>query len=541
MREIIARTEELIDGLKAVCAQYGLGNDGNEYKIITQVFLFKFLNDKFGYEIRRLDPSLAQAGDWGKAIADLPNGKYEILLKRLGTKAAKFTREQSITSLFHRQYDANFADLFDNTLQDIATQNNDIFSVRTDGGARVTLFDRLSHYIADPARRDDFCRALVNKLLIFSFEDAFGEKYDFFATIFEYLIKDYNKDSGGKYAEYYTPHAVARIIAAIMEPDGDKDVSCYDPAAGSGTLLMSLAHAIGEDNCTIYSQDISQKSSGMLRLNLILNNLVHSIPNIIQGDTLLHPFHKEKDGKTLRHFDRIVSNPPFKVDFSDTRDALDQKENKERFFAGIPTVPKKQADKMPIYLLFIQHVMSSLAKGGRAAIVVPTGFLTAKGRIEEGIRKRIVEQNMLKGVVSMPSNIFATTGTNVSVLFLDKDNCEKTAVLLDASKLGAKIKEGKNQRTILSHEEEVKIIGTFNGRKSEDDFSVVVSLEDIKSKKYSFSAGQYFDVKIEYEEITPKEFQAKIKMLHSHLIEYSRAAAAIDMEIKKRLGKLSCG
>jgi hypothetical protein len=96
------------------------------------------------------------------------------------------------------------------------------------------------------------------------------------------LIKDYNKDGGGKYAEYFTPHAVAKIMAACLVTKPVKNVTCYDLSAGSGTLLMALAHAIGEDRCSIFSQDISQKSSNLLRLNLILNNLVHSIPNIIQ-------------------------------------------------------------------------------------------------------------------------------------------------------------------------------------------------------------------------------------------------------------------
>src|SRR5690606_33409858 len=91
--------------------------------------------------------------------------------------------------------------------------------------------------------------------------------------IFEYLIKDYNTDSGGKYAEYYTPHAVARIMAQILVPEPVKRKKIYDPSAGSGTLLMALAHQIGEHNCTLYSEDISQKSSNMLRLNLVLNNL----------------------------------------------------------------------------------------------------------------------------------------------------------------------------------------------------------------------------------------------------------------------------
>jgi type I restriction enzyme M protein len=128
------------------------------------------------------------------------------------------------------------------------------------------LFDEISQFITDSSKRDSFCRAIINQLVEFSFEEIFNQKFDFYATIFEYLIKDYNKDGGGKYAEYYTPHAVAKIMASILVTHQVQDVTCYDPSAGSGTLLMNLAHAIGEDKCSIYSQDISQKSSSLLRL-----------------------------------------------------------------------------------------------------------------------------------------------------------------------------------------------------------------------------------------------------------------------------------
>jgi type I restriction enzyme M protein len=107
------------------------------------------------------------------------------------------------------------------------------------------------------------------------------------------------------------------------------------------------------------------------------------------------------------------------LDFSDYVADLDSKENKDRFFAGLPNVPNKDKDKMAIYPLFIQHIMYSLSKKGKAAIVVPTGFITAQSGIERKIREKMVEDKMLRGVISMPSNIFATTGTNVSILFLD--------------------------------------------------------------------------------------------------------------------------
>lgn len=527
---------ELIDKLKNICANYGLGNDGNEFKIITQVFLYKFLNDKFAYVVKQIDKKLSNTENWEKELFKYSDDEYEMLLMKLQADAARLKKEHFISYLFERQSESDFSKLFDDTLRDIAIYNNDIFAVKTDTGHKIVLFDELSQYISDSSRRDEFCRALINPLVNFSFEEIFSQKFDFFSTLFEYLIKDYNKDGGGKYAEYYTPHAVSKIMASILVDKPVSNVTCYDPSAGSGTLLMSLAHAIGEDRCSIFSQDISQKSSSLLRLNLILNNLIHSIPNIIRGNTIKDPYHKE--GKDLKKFDYIVSNPPFKLDFSDFREDIDTKENHERFFAGIPKIKKKDKDKMEIYLLFIQHIVFSLSSKGKAAVVVPTGFLTAQSGIEKKIRQKLVDEKMLRGVVSMPSNIFATTGTNVSVLFVDKANTKGDIVLMDASKLGTTVKEGKNQKTFLSPDEEVRIIKTFNDHKPVDDFTVVVSYDQIKDKNYSFSAGQYFDVKIEYEEITPAEFKSKMDSYSNNLDKLFEESRNLEKEIKKQLSGL---
>ena len=535
-QDFTAQTKELIDNLKGVCTSYGLGNDGNEFKIITQVFLYKFMNDKFGYEVKQLDPKLATAESWEKEIAQYSDKQYEMLLLRMNPDSAKLKREHFLSNLYNKQDKEEFAKFFDDTLRDIAIFNNDIFSVKTGTGAKIVLFDEISNYITDSSQRDNFCKAIINQLVNFSFEKIFNQKFDFFSTIFEYLIKDYNKDGGGKYAEYYTPHAVSKIMASILVDKPVSNVTCYDPSAGSGTLLMNLAHAIGEDRCTIYSQDISQKSSSMLRLNLILNNLVHSIQNIIQGNTIKTPFHKV--GEKLMAFDYIVSNPPFKLDFSDYVADLDTKQNNERFFAGFPNIPKKDKDKMAIYPLFIQHIIFSLSAKGRAAIVVPTGFITAQSGIEKKIRERLVEQKMLRGVVSMPSNIFATTGTNVSILFLDKANTKGDIVLMDASKLGTTVKEGKNQKTLLSETEEQQIIETFNRHEAKEDFTVVVSYEQIKEKNYSLSAGQYFEVKIEYTDITPTEFETKMNGFKTNLESLFAESKTLEKEIQKQLNGL---
>lgn len=536
--EYVQKTKELIDALKTICSNYGLANTGNEYKVITEVFLYKFLNDKFFHEARKADKKLAKSENIEKDLQGMSEDDYEYLLEKIGERAAKFKKEHFISWLYNNQNKDNFAEIFDNTLIGIADLNIRLFSVSTIDGEKIRLFGKISQYIIENREKSPFCKAIINKLVAFSFEPVFEEKYDFFSTIFEYLIKDYNKDSG-QYAEYYTPPAVAKIMSKILVTSEVKSVRLYDPAAGSGSLLLSLAHQIGEDKCTIYSQDISQKSSEFLRLNLILNNLVHSLNNVIKGNTLTRPHHKSDNEKDLKKFDYVVSNPPFKTDFSDDRETLASDMHKKRFFAGVPKVPNKDKKKMAIYLMFIQHIMYSLDDTkGKAAIVVPTGFITAQSGIERKIREKLIDGKMLRGVVSMPSNIFATTGTNVSVLFLDKTNKDGKIVLMDASKLGTTVKDGKNQKTVLSPKEEELIINTFNNQEVKEDFTVVVSYDDIKEKNYSFSAGQYFDIKIEYIDLTPKEFEDKMNTFKKNLDGLFAESKQMESEIKTQLGRL---
>jgi type I restriction enzyme M protein len=525
------QTKELIDSLKAVCAGAGLGNTAGEFNIILQSFLYKFLNDKFSHEVKKMRPELAEAENFQEALEAIPEKEYQMLSIKLNVNAAFLRTDQTLGFLFNHQNEADFAKRFDDTLIDIAASNNALFAVSTEDGQKLQLFEAVvEKYVA--SKRDAFAKAIINKLVEFNFENIMNQGFDFFSTIFEYLIKDYNSDSGGKYAEYYTPHAVSKIMATILSPKGDKSVSIFDPSAGSGTLLMNLAHAIGPENCTVYSQDISQKSSNLLRLNLVLNGLVHSIGNVIQGNTMTDPYHKE--GQQLRKFDYIVSNPPFKLDFSDDIEKLGASTNKDRFFAGLPNVPKKAKDKMAIYPLFIQHIMFSLSRKGKAAIVVPTGFITAQSGIEKRIREKLVADKMLAGVVSMPSNIFATTGTNVSILFIDKSN-DKDVVLLDASNLGTTVKEGKNQKTVLSPEEEDQVIQTFTNKNAIDDFSVVVSYDEIAAKNYSLSAGQYFEVKIEYIDITAEEFATKMNNFETNLESLFAESKTLEKEIQSNL------
>ena len=532
------KTIALIDSLKATCQTYGMGNDGNEYKIITQVFLYKFLNDKFGYEVKKLSKKLREAEKWELVYAQMDEDDVLDIFDGLSPEVPRLYPEHLIANLWNQQAKGDFDLIFDNTMTDIADKNMDIFSTQTTQNTKIPLFEKLTQYVTDDAARASFARALVDKLVNFSFEEAFGEPYDFFATIFEYLIKDYNTAGGGKYAEYYTPHSIATIMARLLVGN-DTDlhsIECYDPSAGTGTLLMALGHQIGEDKCTIFAQDISQRSNKMLKLNLILNGLVSSLDHAIQGDTLVAPYHKSDNGQGLRQFDYVVSNPPFKMDFSDTREKIAAMP--ARFWAGVPTVPKKDVDKMAIYTCFIQHVINSLKTNGKGAIVVPTGFITSKSGVAGKVLKHIVDEHIVYGVISMPSNVFANTGTNVSVLFFDNSKKTEKVVLIDASKLGEEYKEGNNQKRRLRDFEIDKIVDTFLNKDIVDDFSVAVTYDEIKAKKYSLAAGQYFDVKIEYVELSQDEFNARMTAYATKLQEYFDEGNKLQTEIMEQLKKV---
>lgn len=544
--ELENKIKHIIDELKGLCQTNGLSNQASEEVVITSVFLYKFLNDKFMYNLRyfaeeiEMTPEEVLKNENDELSAFYDSYPQDVALKH----------EDTIEYLINKSSYNDFYKLFDDALERISNYpQNEEFSIETADGTRKPLFTRITENV-ESSKRNNFAKNIFGVISQerFDFSSAFNRNFDFYSTIFEYLIKDYNVASG-VYAEYFTPQAISNIIAKIlvnMSPVEDKIYEIYDPSAGSGSLVLHLANELGSgsfgEKAQVYTQDISGKSSRFLRINMLLNGLTNSLDNIIEGDTLDTPAHyntPHDPSSGVKKFNYITSNPPFKMDFSSTRNGIEQKwEETDRFFAGVPNIPNKKKESMSIYLCFIQHILWSLKDDGKAAIVVPTGFITAQSGIEKKVRQKIVDNHWLKGVISMPSNIFANTGTNVSVLFIDKSNKDGEIMLVDASKLGKKVKDGKNQKTVLSNEEVAKIEDTFINADVVDDFSIKVTYEQIQEKNYSLSAGQYFEVKIEYVELTPKEFEEKMAGFKANLSQYFEEGKILEKEIEAGLGEL---
>ena len=524
----------MIDELKGLSATNGLANQASEEVVITSVFLYKFLNDKFMSNLREFAADIDMSVD---EILKNENDEMDAFFDTYPQDVA-FKYEDTIEYLINRVSSDTFYKKFDDALERISNYpQNEEFSVQSAEGTRKPLFTRITENV-ESSKRNNFAKNIFGIISQerFDFSDAFKSNFDFYSAIFEYLIKDYNV-AAGKYAEYFTPQTISSIIAKIlvnMSPVEDKIYEVHDPSAGSGSLVLHLANELGRgsfgDKAQVYTQDISGKSTRFLRINMLLNGLTNSLDNIIEGDTLDTPAHyniPHDPSSGVKRFDYITSNPPFKMDFSSTRNLIENKwENSE------------ERESMAVYLCFMQHILWSLKDNGKAAVVCPTGFLTAKSGIEKEIRTKIIDKKWLKGVISMPSNIFANTGTNVSVLFIDKGNQSGDIMLIDASKLGKKVKDGKNQRTVLSDAEVKRIEDTFINQDVIDDFSVKVSYDDIKNKGYSFSAGQYFEVKIEYVDITAEEFEVKMGEYKCSLSERFKKSHELEEEITKKLGDI---
>lgn len=538
------KIESMIDELQGLCSQQGLSNTASEEEVVTTVFLYKFLNDKFMYNLNKFGE------DIGETVEELlanENDELDAFYDE-HSQDVMFRTEDTIESLVKHVSKDNFYEHFDAALERISNyEANDKFKVEEADGTRLPLFTRLSDLVSRDSK-NGFAVSIFSIITQekFQFQDAYENSFDFYSTVFEYLIKNYNVASG-TYAEYFTPQACSSIISKILvnmsEIDENKLYEITDFAAGSGSLILHLANELGHgkfgNRARVYTQDISAKSSRFLRLNMMLNGLTESLDNIIKGDTLLTPAHynvAHDPSSGLKKYDFITINPPFKTDFSSTRDDIEHKwQNTDRFFAGIPNIPKTKKDSMAIYTCFLQHVLYSLKDDGKAAVIVPTGFITAQSGIEKKIREKIVNEHWLKGVISMPSNIFANTGTNISIIFIDKTNQDGEVLLMDASDMGEKVKEGKNQRVVLSDKEVKQIEDIFINHEVVEDRSVSVTYDQIKEKNYSLSAGQYFEVKIEYVDLTQDEFKEKMDVYKANLNHYFQEGKRLEEEIFNNL------
>ena len=341
--------------------------------------------------------------------------------------------------------------------------------------------------------------------------DAFGDAYEFLMTM-------YASNAGKSGGEFFTPQEVSELLARLTAADGHEIRSVYDPACGSGSLLLKFSKTIGKENPALkyYGQEINPTTYNLCRINMFLHNINYDNFDIQLGDTLLNPLHRD-----YVPFDAIVSNPPYSIPWEGSKNPL--LINDDRYAGPGVLAPDSTAD-----LAFTLHMLASLSESGTAAIVEFPGVLYRGGK-ERAIRHWLVENNRIDTIIQLPSNLFFGVGIATCIIVLRKGTRPDNKVLfIDASK--EFVKNGNKNK--LTKENQDHIFNIFQKREEEQYFSKLVSIDDILENESNLSVSSYVEQKDTREVINIKEVNATLQTL---IAKGNELNAKID-EIIKELG-----
>jgi type I restriction enzyme M protein len=333
---------------------------------------------------------------------------------------------------------------------------------------------------------------------------------DVIGDVYEFLIGNFASDSGKKGGEFYTPAEVSILLARIVGPKpGDR---ICDPCCGSGSLLIRAAREVDSDNFSAYGQELNGTTWALCRMNMFLHGL--DTARIERGDTIRNP--KLVEGDQLMRFNVVVANPPFSLDKwgADTASV----DKYKRFWRGTP--PKSRGD-----YAFISHMVESMTEtDGRVGVVVPHGVLF-RGGSEGLIRQRLIEENLVDGVIGLPSNLFFGVGIPAALMFLRRNKTDRNVFFIDASREYA---EGKNQNR-LRDEDLDKIAATWSARATVSKYAHLATPDELKANEFNLNISLYVDSFEEESKVDLDAVKAEITRIESELMSTrARLAAALD-------------
>lgn len=377
-----------------------------------------------------------------------------------------------------------------------------------------TTSNRLGNTVADKNKRLAAVLKGVAELDFGKFED---NQIDLFGDAYEFLISNYAANAGKSGGEFFTPQHVSRLIAQLAMHKQTSVNKIYDPACGSGSLLLQAkkhfdSHIIEEG---FWGQEINHTTYNLARMNMFLHNINYDKFNIMLGDTLTNP-HFGDD----KPFDAIVSNPPYSVKWVGSGDPT--LINDDRFAPAGVLAPKSKAD-----FAFVLHALHYLSAKGRAAIVCFPGIFY-RGGAEQKIRQYLVDNNYVETVISLAPNLFFGTSIAVNILLLSKSKTSTTTQFIDASEL---FKKETNNNT-LTNEHVAKIMAAFASKKDEKHFAASVENAAIAANDYNLSVSSYVEAKDTREVIDITQLNAEIKETVANIDRLRAEIDAIVAEIE---------
>ncbi len=488
---------------------------GGNYKDYALVMLFvKYLSDTYKEEKEKADK--------------IYNGN-DVMIERYLSRSKFILKEEcTFDYLYNKRKEDNIGEIINKALETIATLN---------GVKLLNLFagvDFNSEVIFGKKKEKN---AILKTLLSDFNNDDIDLRpskignLDVIGNAYEYLIARFAGDSGKKGGEFYTPAEVSTLLAKLVEPKENDRI--YDPACGSGSLLLKAVKEVKDKKVSIYGQESNSSTYNLCRMNMFLHGVNDA--HIEWGDTLSNPLHLEHDD--LMKFDIIVSNPPFSLDkwakgFEVANTTIIENGKKKdtfkmetsidpynRFEYGVP--PKSIGD-----YAFIQHMLKSLSDNGKMAVVLPHGTLF-RGSSEGLIRKKILENNLIDAVIGLPENLFYGVSIPATIVIFKKNRKRKDVLFIEASR---EYEKGKNQNT-LTNENIQKIYNTYIKHIEIDKYSHIATMDEIKENEYNLNIKRYVDTFEEEEEIDIEETKKNIAKVNEEL-------QVLEKELEKTLEEL---
>ena len=346
------------------------------------------------------------------------------------------------------------------------------------------------------AKRNEKMVKLLNSIAEMKLGDYKDNTIDAFGDAYEYLMGMYASNAGKSGGEYYTPQEVSELLTRIALVGKTEVNKVYDPACGSGSLLLKFAKILGKDKVRLgfYGQEINITTYNLCRINMFLHDIDYDRFDIGLGDTLTDPLHWDDEP-----FEAIVSNPPYSINWKGDSDPI--LINDPRFSPAGVLAPKSKAD-----LAFIMHSLSWLSTNGTAAIVCFPGVMY-RGGAERKIRQYLIDNNYVDCVIQLPSNLFYGTSIATCIMVLKKSKSENSTLFIDASNEFVKVTNNNK----LTQDNMDKIIEAFRTREDIEHFSRLVPNSEIEEQDYNLSVSTYVEQKDTREVIDIAKLNAEIE------------------------------
>ena len=348
------------------------------------------------------------------------------------------------------------------------------------------------------AQRNDKLVKLLNGIGDMQLGDLKDNTIDAFGDAYEFLMGMYAGNAGKSGGEYYTPQEVSELLTRITLVGKTEVNKVYDPACGSGSLLLNFAKILGKENVRLgfYGQEINLTTYNLCRINMFLHDIDYDKFDIGHGDTLLEPMHWDDEP-----FEAIVSNPPYSTRWEGSDNPI--LINDPRFSPAGVLAPKSKAD-----LAFILHSLSWLATNGTAAIVCFPGVMYRRGA-EQKIRQYLIDNNYVDCVIQLPDNLFYGTSIATCIMVLKKSKSENSTLFIDASKEFIKVTNSNK----LTAENIEKIVEAYKSKEDQDHFAKLVPNSEIAEQEYNLSVSTYVEQEDTREVIVIEELNQEIEQI----------------------------